>query len=150
MDILTDQATRLLEFHICYIELKIYLYCSSKLNNNVRMSESVSRKGRPGDNWEISISSPTNLEVDPGLERENQKLSPRPQEGGAVENISTDECWLINIKAPATLSINRGEADTEGNQVDRESFCYSNFLLAFVYNTNTMQCNVTNMAMFTI
>ena len=81
------------------------------------MSESVSRKGRPGDNWEISISSPTNLEVDPGLERENQKLSPRPQEGGSVENISTDECWLINIKAPATLSINRGDADTEGNQV---------------------------------
>ena len=78
---------------------------------------SDTRKGRPGDNWEISISSPTNLEVDPGLERENQKLSPRPQEGGSVENINTDECWLINIKAPATLSINRGEVDTEGNQV---------------------------------
>ena len=85
------------------------------------MSESESRKGRPGDNWEISISSPTNLEVDPGLERENQKLSPRPQGGGSVENISTDECWLINIKAPATLSINRGDADTEGNQVDLDS-----------------------------
>ena len=53
------------------------------------------------------------------MERENQKLSPRPPEGGSVENISTDECWLINIKAPATLSINRGDPDTEGNQVDK-------------------------------
>ena len=90
---------------------------------------SEARKGRPGDNWEISISSPTNLEVDPGLERENQKLSPRPQEGGSVENISTDECWLINIKAPATLSINRGEADTEGNQVHRSDYTQRVFLL---------------------
>ena len=98
---------------------------------------SEARKGRPGDNWEISISSPTNLEVDPGLERENQKLSPRPQEGGSVENINTDECWLFNIKAPATLSVNRGEADTAGNQV---SYCHSvgliYHLLMYIFEKN--------------
>ena len=104
------------------------------------MSESVSRKGRPGDNWEISISSPTNLEVDPGLERENQKLSPRPQEGGSVENISTDECWLINIKAPATLSINRGDADTEGNQVGYDTDNNENYICTTMYEDIYISC----------
>ena len=79
----------------------------------------AARPTRPGDNWEISISSPTSMEtLDPGEMRENMKLSPRPPpEHGSTENINSDECWLINIKAPATLSVTRADADDEGNQV---------------------------------
>jgi len=69
-----------------------------------------------GDSWEICVSSPTHLEVDPDL-AENQKLTPRsPAERGDAEptTINMDDCWTINIKAPASLSVERGEADDEG------------------------------------
>ena len=43
------------------------------------------RTGRPGDNWEISISSPTNLDTVDDLDnRENLKLSPRPPDEGKL------------------------------------------------------------------
>ena len=57
-------------------------------------------------------------EVDPSLARENQKLSPRPPEDLTNSNVlNTDDCWLINIKAPATLSVQTAEPDPAGNQV---------------------------------
>ena len=76
------------------------------------------RTARPGsDNWEISVSSPTNLEIDPTLSGGNQKLSPRPMDDANSNILNTDDCWLINIKAPATLSVHKGQPDVEGNQV---------------------------------
>ena len=72
-------------------------------------------KRQTGDNWEISISSPTNLEtIDAGDPRENMKLSPRPTDNSVTtENIETDDCWMINIKSPATLSVTRVESDDD-------------------------------------
>ena len=74
-----------------------------------------------GDNWEISISSPTNLEtIENGDSRENLRLSPRPQESNVTtENIETDDCWMINIKSPATLSVTRADTDDSGFQVTK-------------------------------
>ena len=74
-------------------------------------------------NWEISVSSPNHLEVDPSLMAENQKLSPRPagEDDSGTSTISMDECWTINIKAPATLNVERGPADDEGFQVRTET-----------------------------
>ena len=60
-----------------------------------------------------------NVQVDPDL-AENQKLTPRsPAERGDAEptTINMDDCWTINIKAPASLSVERGEADDEGFSV---------------------------------
>ena len=72
------------------------------------------------NNWEISISSPTNLEtIETGDSRENLKLSPRPMESSVTtENIETDDCWMINIKSPATLSVTRADTDDSGFQVN--------------------------------
>ena len=59
------------------------------------------------------------MQVDPDL-AENQKLTPRsPAERGDAEptTINMDDCWTINIKAPASLSVERGEADDEGFSV---------------------------------
>ena len=78
-------------------------------------------KRQTGDNWEISISSPTNLEtIDAGDPRENMKLSPRPTDNSVTtENIEKDDCWMINIKSPATLSVTRVESDDDsGFQVN--------------------------------
>ena len=82
------------------------------------MSLKTNREGLPGDKWEISVSSPTNLEVDPSLSGGNQKLSPRPAADNVSSNVlNTDDCWLINIKAPATLKVDTAEPDEAGNQV---------------------------------
>ena len=70
-------------------------------------------------NWEISVSSPSHLEVDPALMAENQKLTPRQpgDDDSGTSTISMDECWMINIKAPASLNVERGKPDDEGFQV---------------------------------
>ena len=78
------------------------------------------RTAKPGssDNWEISVSSPTQLDVDPTLSGGNQKLSPRPvKDNGNSNTLNTDECWLINIKAPAALCVDTTPPDDSGNQV---------------------------------
>ena len=70
------------------------------------------------ENWELRLTTPTNLEPDIG-DMENMKLSPRDPEASApVSTLNMDECWTINIKSPATLSITTGEPDNEGFAVD--------------------------------
>ena len=68
--------------------------------------------------WSLGFVCGAVCEVDPSLARENQKLSPRPPEDLTNSNVlNTDDCWLINIKAPATLSVQTAEPDPAGNQV---------------------------------
>eukprot|EP00090_Calanus_glacialis_P004625 TRINITY_DN13474_c0_g1_i1.p1 TRINITY_DN13474_c0_g1~~TRINITY_DN13474_c0_g1_i1.p1 ORF type:complete len:193 (-),score=79.60 TRINITY_DN13474_c0_g1_i1:124-702(-) len=76
-------------------------------------------------NWEISVSSPSHLEVDPALMAENQKLTPRQpgDDDSGTSTISMDECWMINIKAPASLNVERGKPDDEGFQETVISEC---------------------------
>jgi len=66
-------------------------------------------------NWEISVTSPTRLEVDPHLaaEQEQAKLTPK-DEGVEASTLSMDDCWTINIKAPASLCVSKGETNEEG------------------------------------
>jgi len=66
-------------------------------------------------NWEISVTSPTRLEVDPHLaqEQEQAKLTPK-DEGVEASTLSMDDCWTINIKAPASLCVSKGEMTEEG------------------------------------
>jgi len=66
-------------------------------------------------NWEISVTSPTRLEVDPHLaqEQEQSKLTPK-DEGVEASTLSMDDCWTINIKAPASLSVSKGETTEDG------------------------------------
>jgi len=67
-------------------------------------------------NWEISVSSPTRLEVDPHL-AETSKLTPRHgDEGVEASTISMDDCWTINIKAPASLNVEKGVPTDDGLQ----------------------------------
>ena len=78
-------------------------------------------------NWEISVSSPSHLEVDPALMAENQKLTPRQpgDDDSGTSTISMDECWMINIKAPASLNVERGKPDDEGFQVRTNHFDFN-------------------------
>ena len=77
------------------------------------------------DNWEISLSrsTPNLLDLDPnlGAGEENMKLSPRdPGDRGdeAVSTMNMDECWMINIKSPASLNITTGDPDDQGFAVN--------------------------------
>ena len=77
------------------------------------------------DNWEISLSrsTPNLLDLDPnlGAGEENMKLSPRdPVERGdeSVSTMNMDECWMINIKSPASLNVTTGDPDDQGFAVN--------------------------------
>ena len=78
------------------------------------------------DNWEISLSrsTPNLLDLDPnlGAGEENMKLSPRdPVERGdeSVSTMNMDECWMINIKSPASLNVTTGDPDDQGFAVNK-------------------------------
>ena len=94
--------------------------------------------GHECDNWEIRVKTPT-----PGLEGltgglesgENMKLSPRvggDREEERGETINMDECWTINIKSPASLTVHNGPVDERGFMVKGFISGVSQFLL-FVY-----------------
>lgn len=65
-------------------------------------------------NWEIAVTSPTRLEVDPQL-AESSKLSPRTNEE-ETNTLNMDDCWTINIKAPASLNVSQAEPTEDGFQ----------------------------------
>ena len=63
----------------------------------------VSATAKKSEDWEIAVSLPDNLKVVDGDE-DNKKLSARPEER---DTFQSDDCWEINIKSPALLSIDR-------------------------------------------
>lgn len=70
-----------------------------------------------GSNWEISVTSPTRLEVDPQLSQA-ARLTPRPEADEALSGstLNMDDCWTINIKAPASLLVEKGPPTEDGYQ----------------------------------
>ena len=95
------------------------------------------------ENWEIRevgkknrefdrVSTPSHLEMDCGGE-ENQRLTPRQNvQSSSVSTINMDECWTINIKSPASLTVHNGPVDERGFMVKGFISGVSQFLL-FVY-----------------
>ncbi|XP_023345133.1 uncharacterized protein LOC111714293 [Eurytemora carolleeae] len=76
----------------------------------------MSGKRMSEGNWEISVTSPSRLEVDPEL-ADTSKLSPGHQEESLEGNtLNMDDCWRINIKAPASLNVKKGEPTEDGYQ----------------------------------
>ena len=72
------------------------------------------------DNWEIRVTTPAPELLEPGA-GDTARLSPRGggAGGGAGggEVIDTDECWTINIKSPASLTVDNGPVDENGFMV---------------------------------
>ena len=89
------------------------------------------------------VSTPSHLEMEGGGE-ENQRLTPRqPGEDiqSSVSTINMDECWTINIKSPASLTVENGPVDERGFMVKGFLSGVSQFLL-FV------SCNIISLVIY--